>query len=25
VRSYFDTFWQHALAAFKTAVEKEDR
>ena len=25
VRSYFDTFWQYALAAFKTAVEKEDR
>jgi DNA-binding transcriptional ArsR family regulator len=25
VRSYFDTLWQHALAAFKTAVEKEDR
>ena len=25
VRSYFDTFWQHALTAFKTAVEKEDR
>jgi DNA-binding transcriptional ArsR family regulator len=25
VRSYFDTLWQHALTAFKTAVEKEDR
>ena len=25
VRTYFDTLWQHALAAFKTAVEKEDR
>ena len=25
VRSYFDTFWQHALTAFKTAVEKEER
>jgi DNA-binding transcriptional ArsR family regulator len=25
VRSYFDTFWTHALAAFKTAVEKEER
>jgi DNA-binding transcriptional ArsR family regulator len=25
VRGYFDTFWNHALAAFKTAVEKEER
>jgi len=25
VRSYFDTFWNQALAAFKTAVEKEER
>jgi DNA-binding transcriptional ArsR family regulator len=25
VRTYFDTLWDHALAAFKTAVEKEDR
>ncbi len=25
VRGYFDTLWTHALAAFKTAVEKEDR
>jgi len=25
VRSYFDTFWQHALAAYKAAAEKEDR
>jgi DNA-binding transcriptional ArsR family regulator len=25
VRMYFDTLWQNALAAFKTAVEKEDR
>ena len=25
VRTYFDTLWQHALAAFKTAVDKEDR
>jgi len=25
VRSYFDTFWHHALTAFKTAVEKEGR
>jgi DNA-binding transcriptional ArsR family regulator len=25
VRSYFDTFWNHALTAFKAAVEKEDR
>ena len=25
VRTYFDTLWQNALAAFKTAVEKEDR
>jgi len=24
MRSYFDTFWNHALAAFKAAVEKED-
>jgi DNA-binding transcriptional ArsR family regulator len=24
VRGYFDTFWNHALAAFKTAVEEED-
>jgi len=24
VRSYFDTFWNHALTAFKTAVEKEE-
>ncbi len=25
VRGYFDTLWTQALAAFKTAVEKEDR
>jgi DNA-binding transcriptional ArsR family regulator len=25
VRSYLDTFWNHALTAFKAAVEKEDR
>jgi DNA-binding transcriptional ArsR family regulator len=25
VRGYFDTFWTHALTAFKTAVEKEER
>ena len=25
VRSYFDTLWTNALAAFKTAVEKEER
>jgi DNA-binding transcriptional ArsR family regulator len=25
VRSYFDTFWHHALTAFKAAVEKEER
>jgi DNA-binding transcriptional ArsR family regulator len=25
VRSYFDTFWNHALAAFKAAVEREER
>jgi DNA-binding transcriptional ArsR family regulator len=25
VRSYFDTLWDHALTAFKAAVEKEDR
>ena len=25
VRSYFDTFWHHALTAFKAAVEKEGR
>jgi DNA-binding transcriptional ArsR family regulator len=25
VRIYFDTVWRHALTAFKTAVEKEDR
>jgi DNA-binding transcriptional ArsR family regulator len=25
VRTYVDTLWDHALAAFKTAVEKEDR
>ena len=24
MRAYFDTFWNHALAAFKDAVEKED-
>ena len=24
VRDYFDTLWTNALAAFKTAVEKED-
>ena len=24
MRAYFDTFWNHALAAFKAAVEKED-
>jgi DNA-binding transcriptional ArsR family regulator len=24
VRGYFDTLWQHALTAFKTAVEKEE-
>ena len=24
VRAYFDTFWNQALAAFKTAVEQED-
>ncbi len=24
VRAYFDTFWNHALAAFKAAVDKED-
>ena len=23
MRRYFDTFWQHALAAFKAAVEEE--
>jgi hypothetical protein len=25
MRTYFDTLWDHALTAFKTAVEKEDR
>jgi DNA-binding transcriptional ArsR family regulator len=25
MRAYFDTFWNHALTAFKLAVEKEDR
>lgn len=25
VRGYFDTLWTQALAAFKTAVEEEDR
>jgi DNA-binding transcriptional ArsR family regulator len=25
VRAYLDTFWNQALAAFKRAVEKEDR
>jgi DNA-binding transcriptional ArsR family regulator len=25
MRAYFDTFWNQALAAFKRAVEKEDR
>jgi DNA-binding transcriptional ArsR family regulator len=24
MRAYFDTLWNHALAAFKDAVEKED-
>ena len=24
MRAYFDTFWNQALAAFKSAVEKED-
>ena len=24
MRAYFDTFWNHALTAFKAAVEKED-
>jgi DNA-binding transcriptional ArsR family regulator len=24
LRAYFDTFWNQALAAFKTAVEQED-
>jgi len=24
MRRYFDTFWQHALTAFKEAVEKEE-
>ncbi len=24
-REYFDTLWQHALTAFKAAVEKEER
>ena len=24
MRAYFDTFWNHALTAFKQAVEKED-
>jgi DNA-binding transcriptional ArsR family regulator len=24
MRAYFDTFWHHALTAFKDAVEKED-
>jgi DNA-binding transcriptional ArsR family regulator len=24
VRAYFDTFWNHALTAFKAAVEKEE-
>ncbi len=24
VRAYFDTFWNHALAAFKVAAETED-